>query len=53
MQAERKYRTSTLKPDADNAAVGSHIQGFFTGGIKRCLLFLFYNQIYGELVYAG
>jgi len=44
-------RTSTLSPDADNAAVGSHTQGFFTGGIQKdCLLFLFYNVIHGELV---
>ena len=27
-------RTSTLEPDADNAAVGSHDMDFFTGGIR-------------------
>ncbi len=35
-------QTSTLQPDADNAAVGSHRKRFFTGGIRiGCLLFLF------------
>ena len=34
--------TSTLLPDADNAAVGSHIRGFFTGGYAACILLFYY-----------
>ena len=48
-------RTSTLYPDADNAAVGSHTQGFFTGGIPKGLLpvFIFTIENPGELVKTG
>jgi len=45
--------TSTLLPDADNAAVGSYdtYHRFFTGGIQTGVsCFLFYNFIGGELV---
>ena len=39
-----------LEPDADNAAVGSHTERFFTGGVRWCLLFLFcYKLNNGEL----
>ena len=42
-------RTSTLKPDADNAAVGSHSDmNFYRGHRKRCPLFLFALNFWRE-----
>ena len=34
LQAERKVATFDRLPDLDNANVGSHFTGFFTGGIQ-------------------